>query len=104
MRAMAPLDDEEKTAVVVAYRALREAIDRGDGEDDLMPLAADFQRAYRGDARPLIDAYGTAPDKIAWARQVYAALAEEIEPAVWARTWLAALEHDGRTDPTGTEP
>lgn len=47
-------------------------------EDDVTALAAAFQQAYHGDARPIVDAFGAAQDKREWAREVEAQVASEI--------------------------
>ncbi len=83
---MTGLSDEEKRTIAGRYRALRTAIDTGQSEDDVMVLAAAFQQAYRGEHRPLVDAFGEAADKRAWARQVEVELAPAFGGEFWPLT------------------
>ncbi len=89
---MTTLTDDEKRAIASRYRALRTAIDEGQSEDDVMRLAAAFQQAYHGESRPLVDAFGEADDKRAWAREVEYALAPAFGVEFWPLTAPPAPE------------
>jgi hypothetical protein len=78
-----PLTDDEKRTIASRYRRLRTAIDGGYAEDDVTALAAAFQQAYHGAARPIVDAFGAADDKREWARQVESQVAPEIGVEFW---------------------
>ena len=92
------LSQDEKRLIVKQYGLLRAAIDDGYAEDDVAALAVAFQRAYVGDSRPLVDAFGAAEDKADWARQVRARLAEEIGGEHWPSPVSITRTGDMRTD------
>lgn len=77
--------DQEKRTMVRQFEHLRLAIEGGFADDDVAERAIAFQRAYRGDARPLVDDFGAADDRGAWMRQVEAALRDELGVGEWNR-------------------
>lgn len=82
--SLAPTDDEKRT-MLMQYERLRLAIEGAFADDDVAERAIAFQRAYRGDARPLVDAFGAADDRLAWVREVRVALQDELGVREWNR-------------------
>jgi len=78
MQPYPSLTDAEKDTIVAAFGRLHAAIEGGMADDDVAERAIAFQRAYQGDSRPLVDAFGAADDRSEWARQVRLALANEL--------------------------
>jgi len=78
MPPLPTLTDAEKHMIATQFGQLHAAIAAGLAEDDVAQRAIAFQRAYQGESRPLVDAFGAAADKGEWAREVRRALAGEL--------------------------
>ena len=79
---MTPLTDDEKRAIVAAFKELERAIREASG--DVADRYGIFCRAYRGDSRAYVDAFSQASDRMRWIGQLRRYLMDEIDNSFWA--------------------